>query len=135
MVWWVVLIVLMLAGVVLFRTASKAHVRVVYEDFEARLTPSAGSTIGGRGKAERERFQAGGEELELRLYELALPDGAKLEVFLRDGSIGHATVDGGRAALLLDNKSGAPVPRVEAGDVIEVRHVGEVILRGVFKED
>jgi hypothetical protein len=135
MVWWIVLILLMLTGAVLFKTVSKAQVRVVYEDFEARLTPTARSEVGGRGKAERERFQAGAEELELRLYELALPDGTKLEAFLKDESIGHTTVRGGRAVLLLGNESGALVPKVRAGDVIEVRHSGAAILRGVFEED
>lgn len=135
MIWWILLVLVVLAVTVLFKTASKAQVRVVYEDFEARLKPTAESTIGGRGKAERERFQAGGEELELRLYEIALPDGTELEVFLKDVSIGHTTVDHGRAALMLDNKSGAAVPKVGAGDVIEVRHSSSAILRGVFKED
>ena len=109
--------------------------RVVYEDFEARLTPIDGSEAGGRGKAERERFKGDAEELEVRLYELALPEGTTLEVFLRDESIGYTTVKDGRAVLRLENKSGASVPKVLAGDQIEVRRSGSVILRGVFKED
>ena len=131
----VVLIILAIVVGLLLRSLSKGQVRVVLEDYEARLKPPLGSSVEGLGKAERERYKDGEEEFELKLHQLGLPNGSTVEVFLRDASIGSANVTDGRGVFRITSKTGSRVPEVSAGDVIEVHLQGAVILRGTFHRD
>lgn len=111
--------------------------RRIIEDYEARLEPATVSTYTQRvqGKVERELFGNGDEELNLRFRHLDLPDGAVVEVVLGTRMLGSISITGGRGKLVLRKKDGCDVPTVVVGEVVEVRYLGEPLLRGRFRED
>jgi len=87
------------------------------------------------GKAERERFGGGDEELEVRVRSLDVPDGTVLSVHLRDGLLGSFEVRRGRGSFKLDSRAGDIVPTVAAGDGLVVRIDASDVLCGKFRED
>jgi hypothetical protein len=116
--------------------SASSRVRIIVEDYEARLKPvDAGTASTTTGKAERERYKDGTEELSVRLYQVDLPNGAKPEVALNGVVLGTIVIQEQRGRFELNTKTGAHVPAVKVGDVVEVRHQGSAILRGTFRED
>lgn len=111
--------------------------RRIIEDYEAKLEPATVSTYTKRaqGKVEREQFGNGDEELSLRFRHLDLPDGTVVEAVVGKRIIGSVSITGGRGKLLLRKKDGCDVPAVGVGEVVEVRYLGQPILRGSFRAD
>jgi hypothetical protein len=85
----------------------------------------------GRGKAERERFHSGEEELELAFRNLDVPGGTVVEVVVATFLAGSITVEHGRGKLLLRSRDGVTVPVVKGRrdrdssrrDTVSARHV------------
>ena len=109
-------------------------IRRIVEDYECRLAPPdpAVSGPGATGKAERERFANGDEEMEVRVRKLDLPDGIQLDVLLNGGNVGGIEVQKGRGEIILDSRKRAGVPKVAAGDRIAVLRGGTPLLEGTF---
>lgn len=107
------------------------------EDFEARLRPEPGvaAADGAWGAAEREAYDDGSAEFEASVRDVKLPDGAAVEFLVEGVALGMAAVERGRGRLEFDSRSGDDVPPVAAGQRIEVRHDGVVLLSGEFRHD
>lgn len=107
------------------------------EDFEARLRPEPGVAAAedASGAAEREAYDDGSAEFEASVRDVKLPDGAAVEFLVEGVSLGTAAVERGRGRLEFDSRSGDDVPPVAAGQRIEVRHDGIVLLSGEFRRD
>ena len=111
-------------------------IRRIVEDFECRLRVLEPERVGAAatGKAERERFGGGDEELEVRVRSLDVPDGTVLSVHLRDGLLGSFEVRRGRGSFKLDSRAAETVP-IGVGDRLVVRLGATDVLSGEFRED
>lgn len=129
--------ILIVAALIGWRAlASSSRVRIILEDYEARLKPiNAAAASRATGKAERERYKDGSEEFSLRLHQVDLPEGAAVEIALQGTVLGTTVVRQQSGRFELNTTTGARVPAVKVGDVVEVRHQGSAILRGTFRED
>lgn len=107
------------------------------EDFEVKLRaePGVAAAEGAWGAAEREAYDDGSAEFEASVRGVKLPDGAAVEFVVDGVSLGKAAVERGRGRLEFDTRSGDDVPPVAAGQRIEVRHDGIVLLSGEFRHD
>jgi hypothetical protein len=110
--------------------------RRILEDYEARLSPVAGTGIRqGSGNAEHERFEDGEVQFEVRGRELGVAEGAELEIRVNGVVVARAPVRRGRVSLRLSNRKGHTIPVVRAGDRLEVSHRSVVLLEGSFRPD
>lgn len=111
--------------------------RRILEDYEARLaSPEATADRSqASGKAEHERFEDGEVQFEVRGRGFELVDGTELEIRLNGLVVARTAVRRGGTSLRLSNRKGHTIPTVQAGDRIEVAHLGEVLLPGCFDSD
>lgn len=135
---WTIALVLLVAAVLISAARGKVRIgRREVEDLEAKLRPEPGveAADGAWGGAERETWDDGEAEFEAFVRGLALPDGAPIEFVVEDVPLGRVAVDRGRVRLEYDSRSGDEVPPIAAGQRIEVRHDGVVLLAGRFRHD
>jgi hypothetical protein len=111
--------------------------RRIVEDYEARLAPPGPTAApdAASGKAEHERFEDGEIQFEVRGRGLDLADGTELDIRLNGELVARTSVSRGRASLRLSTRTGDPVPRVRAGDRLDLAHRGIVLLVGSFDPD
>lgn len=112
-------------------------IRRIVLDFEARLTPLGPATQWpkARGKAEWERFGDGGEELDVDVYRMQLPDATVLDVYIERQLVGQITLRNGYGTLKLESRFHHAVPAATDGDVMLITHDGEPLLTGTFIPD
>ncbi len=95
----------------------------------------SGPTINGvlpRGFAQYE-LHSSRTEIEARLYQINLPSGTNLGVFINNSQVGTVNLEsGGEARLRLRSDRGDNVPVITGGERIEIRNSGTVILSGTF---
>jgi hypothetical protein len=111
--------------------------RRIVEDYEARLAAPGQSAArdAASGKAEHERFEDGEIQFEVRGRGLDLVDGAELDIRLNGEVVARTTVSRGGASLRLSTRTSDPIPKVRAGDRLELAHRGIVVLVGSFDPD
>ncbi|MGI8639749.1 MAG: FG-GAP-like repeat-containing protein [Pyrinomonadaceae bacterium] len=93
-----------------------------------------GATINGvlpRGYAEYE-LHSSRTELEIRVYQVNLPNGTSLNVFVANSLVGQLIISGGEGRLRLRSDRGENVPVVTNGTTIEIKNGGAIILSGKF---
>ena len=66
---------------------------------------------------------------------LDLPSGAGISVFVGDERLRGLVYERKKIRLRVSSRDESSLPEVRVGDVAEVRHGDEVVLRGVFEED
>lgn len=95
----------------------------------------SGPTINGvlpRGFAQYE-LHSSRTEIEARLYQINLPAGTNLGVFINNTQVGNINLEsGGEGRLRLRSDRGDNVPVITGGETIQVRNGGTVILSGTF---
>ena len=126
--------------VIVLVSAARGSVRVnrrEVSDFEARLRPVPGvpAADGAWGKAEREEWEGGDAEFEAFVRGLDLPDGSEVEFVVGSVVLGRVAVERGKVRLEFDSRHGAEVPPIAAGQVLEIRHAGNALVRGEFRPD
>lgn len=133
---WVLVGILLLLWIV-FGHSKETGIRVIEEDYEARLAPltPTGPAAGARAKVERERFRGGGEEFDLKCSGFDLPDGTPVEVVLNEETVGTFELKDGRGRFQLLSSEGVAVPEVQVSDVVELRCGGLPVLQGTFYRD
>jgi len=94
-----------------------------------------GPTINGalpRGYSEYE-IHSSRTELETRIYQVSLPAGTSLSVFVNDIAVGNIVLQsGGEGRQRLRSDNGDTVPVVTAGSTIAIKNGGTTILSGTY---
>jgi hypothetical protein len=87
------------------------------------------------GEMEIKRYEGGEKRMEIDLKELKVPDGARVSIVI-DGRVEREVeVRRGYARVRVSSAEGEPIPDVQIGSTVEVRHMGEALLEGTFKLD
>ncbi len=112
------------------------RLRRVLEEVEAELAPQGEALTfrKARGKMERKSYGDGTERFKLKCQGLELSDGANLAVLLGGREVAQMVLSGGRGEVDVEG-AGGQVPVVRAGDLLEVRYNGQVLLSGSAVED
>ena len=95
----------------------------------------SGATINGslpRGFAEYE-IHSSRTELEVRVYQVNLPIGTTLNVFINNAAVGNLVLQsGGEGRLRLRSDRGETVPVITPGTTIALKNSGATVLSGTF---
>ncbi|MFZ5617284.1 MAG: hypothetical protein ACOZAA_08190 [Pseudomonadota bacterium] len=97
---------------------------------EARLKGVAGYT--GSGLFRYVAWSSGHVTYDVDLRGVA---GLRAVVIARGENVAPLAVKDGKAAKTFDSRRGDPAPALAAGDMIEIRQNGDVILQGVLKSE
>lgn len=118
----------------------KADPKAVVARFEARLRPveAQGFNRPPTARVDWRRLGSGEESLEVEIRDLPLPaargtDREEVDLVIRGRTVATLEVRTQRARLKLESRRGETVPAVEAGDAVELRLHGLVIMRGEFR--
>jgi hypothetical protein len=95
-----------------------------------------GATINGalpRGLAAYE-IHSSRTELEVRVFQVNLPIGTSLSVFVGSAQVGNLVLEsgGGEGRLRLRSDRGETVPVITAGTTIDLKNAGTTVLSGTF---
>ncbi len=107
------------------------------EEFEADLykVPMPRFFRTEKGELERTTYGDGEEKLEIGFRGVDVPDGQSVGIVIDGKEICQLLVNRGRARHELSNQRGDVVPRVAAGQVVEICYQGKALLRGTFERD
>ncbi|MDZ7628810.1 MAG: hypothetical protein U5J99_10460 [Parvularculaceae bacterium] len=95
--------------------------------FAATLKGVAGYT--GKGAVRAETRSDGSRRIDADLSGIA---GLKAEIVVKEAPVGALACCDGVVIGRLETAHGAPIPDLQAGDVIEIRQNGVTILKGVL---
>ena len=87
------------------------------------------------GELERTSYQDGEGRLKISVRGVDAPDGATVAIVVNDKAIAELSLEKGRTKRVLSSNDGDAIPDVEAGQEVEIRLLGNVVLTGVFKLD
>lgn len=108
------------------------RVRSVLQEFEAQIRATGREHPKARGKSEWKRYGDQSERLKITAFGVDLPDGTPLEITVDGLTIGEMVLRGKDARYERESEKGEHVPRVEKGQVIEIKVRGQVILAGQY---
>lgn len=87
------------------------------------------------GEVEIKEYSNGEKEMEFELHGLSIPDGAVVSVVVNAATTCELKTNRGHSRLLLSTARGETIPEVNIGSVVEIRYMGETLLKGTFKPD
>ncbi|MBN1667501.1 MAG: hypothetical protein JW862_10450 [Anaerolineales bacterium] len=87
------------------------------------------------GEIEIEQFDDGEMRMELDLYRLKCPDGARVAVLIDGRLVQQVETRRGYVRLRLTSVEGAQIPQVQSGSTAEIQYQGEVLMKGSFRLD
>jgi hypothetical protein len=109
------------------------RIRNVVHEFEVKLDPPVDSpqTL-AHGKGEWKVYENGTRQCKLSVTKLRLADGTVLELIVNDRQTARLVVQQGIVRYRQESQKGESVPTVEANQLVQVVHSGQVILEGRF---
>lgn len=87
------------------------------------------------GEMEMKRYDDGTKEMKIKLHGVKIPDGSAASVVVDGSAICEVRMNRGYARLLVSTAQGELVPDVRSGSVAEIRYMGNVLLKGIFRPD
>ena len=99
-------------------------------DLEAKLSGVAGFT--GHGEFEYSSWSNGHVSYEIQLRGIA---GTKAEIYVNAQKVATTQLTNGKSDEHFDTRRGAARFETNAGDTVEIRQHGDVILQGVLVND
>ncbi len=107
--------------------------KVRKSELEAKLQPVNGHP--GWGEIELSEYSDGSIKMEIEYKGATIADGETMDVQISGESVAYATVTNGRVKEWLTSETGAELPHVAEGDVVELMVDDEAIARGTFHPD
>lgn len=87
------------------------------------------------GEIEIKVFEDGEKRMEIDLDRIKAPDGALLAVVIDGESVREVEHRRGSVHLRLSSSEGELIPDVRSGSPVEIRSMGETLLKGTFTVD
>jgi hypothetical protein len=87
------------------------------------------------GEIEIKVFEDGEKRMEIDLDRIKAPDGALLTVVIDGESVREVEHRRGSVHLRLSSSEGELIPDVRSGSPVEIRSMGETLLKGTFTVD
>jgi hypothetical protein len=87
------------------------------------------------GKSEWKQYGDGTYRFKVSLRSIALPDSSQIELVLDDLRIRQLIVSGGKAKVDMESQIQVEIPRVQAGQRLQVRFGNTVLAEGIFVEE
>ena len=110
------------------------RIRNVLKEFEAHLEPTH---VNGKiiGKSEWKQYGDGTYRFKISIRNIELPDDSRIDVLLDDAKVMQLTVQGSKAKADLESHIQVGIPRVQGGQMLQLKF-GEVVLaEGIYKEE
>jgi hypothetical protein len=111
------------------------RIRQVLKEFEAHLHALPTATVGTAGKSEWKHYGDDTYRFKVTVRNIALPDDSRIDLVLDGLRIASQLVSGGKATVDVESQLQAQVPKVQAGQRLQVRFGDTVLAEGIYVEE